>query len=299
MHRLFRIFLTILSVATGSLFLYSSYTKLFPILAFEYTMVEFIHIPSWVAAIAARFFIGLEAGLGALIVLHFYGNNKWALKTAFALLVVFSIYLVYIWVVAGNNINCGCFGDAIWMSPSASLIKNALLLAAIGILLRFHHGFTYKWAAIAGPALFISAIILPYITFPVFTRYKIDLNPVYTLDSTLAPDVELRTGKHIIAFLSPSCPHCRKAAFKMHKMKENNPSIPFYMIIVSTLGNINTFWDSSKARNIPYTRLQEKQFMKYTGGVFPQIFWVNNGWVEESTSYPDLDQKVIEQWMKK
>ena len=84
----------------------------------------------------------------------------------------------------------------------------------------------------------------------------------------------------------------------MHQMESNNPAIPFFMIIVSTMGNINGFWDASKAQNIPYTRLAEKPFMKYTGGVFPQIFWVNNGWVEESTSYPDLDQKVIEKWMK-
>ena len=298
MRKFFRFILILLSVATGALFLYSAYTKLFPILAFEYTMVEFVHLPLWVAAIAARFFIGLEAALGALITFHLFGKNKWALKVAFILLVVFSGYLIYLWIKAGNDVNCGCFGDTIWMSPSTSLIKNAILLAIAGMLIRYHHGFTYRWAGIAGPALFISILILPYIIFPLFKRYKLDFQPIYTLDKSLAPAIDLSKGKHIIAFLSPSCIHCRKAAFKMHQMEENNPAIPFYMIIVSTMGNINGFWEASQAQNVPYTRLAEKPFMKYTGGVFPQIFWVNNGWVEESTSYPDLDQKVIEKWMK-
>ncbi len=84
----------------------------------------------------------------------------------------------------------------------------------------------------------------------------------------------------------------------MHKMEENNPAIPFYMIIGGTVGNIDGFWKDAQAQNIPWTRLAKEPFMKYTGGVFPQILWVNNGRVEATCSYPELDQKVIEKWMK-
>ena len=37
--------------------------------------------------------------------------------------------------------------------------------------------------------------------------------------------------------------------------------------------------------------------MKYTGGIFPTILWVNNGRVEASTGYPELNIQVIKHWM--
>jgi len=293
-----RFLFILLSVAIGALFLYSAWTKLFPIEAFEYTMVEFTHIPLLVAKIAARFFISLEAALGALMVLHLFGKNKWALKTAFGLLVFFSGYLIYLWIKAGNNVNCGCFGDAIWMRPSSSLLKNIILLAIIGSLIRYHNGFNYRWAKITAPLLLVATITTSYIVFPVYEIYKIDLTPIYTSDKNLAPSIDLTKGKHIIAFLNPSCMHCRKAAFIMHKMEENNPSIPFFMVIGGTESDLAGFWKDSQAQNIPYTRLNRDSFLKLTGGVFPQIYWVNNSRVEENTSYPDLSQKLIEEWMK-
>lgn len=260
-------------------------------------MVEVTHIPLLIAKIAARFFIGLEAGLGALIVLHFFGKNKWPLKAAFGLTVIFSLYLIFLWIKEGNNVNCGCFGDAVWMTPSSSLIKNVLILLSLGVLIKYHHGFTYKWTAITAPILLIAGITTFYIVFPVYEIYKIDLKPLYT-DKKFAPSVDLTKGKYIIAFLSPSCIHCRRAAIKMHKMKESNPAIPFFMILGGVESSLTDFWKDTQAQNISYTRLNRDQFMKYTGGVFPQIYWVNNSWVEESTGYPELDQKLIEKWMK-
>jgi hypothetical protein len=291
-------FFVLLSIAAGGLFLYSAYTKFYPIQSFEYTMNEFLHLPSMVAAVAARFFVGLEAGLGALICLHLYGRNKWILKAAFLLVMVFSIYLVWLWATAGNNVNCGCFGDAIWMSPSASLVKNAALLAVLGLLLRYHNGFSAKWASVSGIVVLLALIALPYILFPLHSRYKMDFNPLYTSDVNNIPAIDLSKGKHIIAFLSPSCIHCRRAALKMHQMKKENPAIPFYMVIGGTTSDLTDFWKASNAQDIPHSRLAEKPFIKYTGGIFPTILWVNNGIVEANTNYTDLNEKVIEKWMK-
>ena len=183
-----RIFLIIITIAAGGLFLYSAYTKTIPIQTFEYTMVEYAHLPWLLDAIGARFFVGLEAGLGALIALHLFGNRKWILKLALALLVFFSTYLAYLWIKVGNNVNCGCFGDAIWMNASTSLIKNAILLIIIGILLKFQQGWQYKWARIVAPVVLVIVIILPFILFPLppqqpdwlrKDKYKIDLSSLY------------------------------------------------------------------------------------------------------------------------
>ena len=316
----FRLLFAFLSLLTGALFLYSSYTKTYPIQHFEYTIVEYLHLPWLLAAIAARLLIGLEGGLGSLIILHLFGRNKWVLKVSFGLTVLFSIYLIALWAIAGNNINCGCFGDAIWMSPSASLIKNSLLLLVIGILIRYHYGIPARWASITAIVLLPAGMVLPLILFPIpagqptwlrTDRYKIDLSDVYRemkKDTVLSkfPDpkttdiheTDLSQGKHIIAFVSPGCGHCKIAAYKMHLMKEHNPALPFFLVIGGTKSDLTEFWQKTKAQNIPHTRLNGDSFMQYTGGIFPLIIWVNDGWVEAKADYNTLTQKEIEEWIK-
>lgn len=309
--------LILLTVVSGATFMYSAYTKILPIQPFEYTMVEYLHLPWLLAAIAARALVGLEAALGGLMIIHFFGKGKWVPKAAFALLIVFSIYLVALWAVAGNNLNCGCFGDAIWMSPSTSLIKNGVLLLFIGLVIRFHNGFQYKWVNPTAITLFVCTIILPFILFYIQAgepswlrkdRYKADFTALYypvkndtataTIKYPLTPSVDLNKGKHIIAFLSPSCPHCRIAARKMHLMKEHNPSMPFFMVIGGLTSDLADFWKESSAQNIPYMRLDKEPFLKYTGGVFPYIIWVNDGWVEAKSTYNTMNQGEIEKWLQ-
>jgi hypothetical protein len=292
-----RIALIVLSVATGAVFLYSAYTKFFPVQGFEFTIAQTTHLSLTWAKIAARFFVGFEAALGGLIALHLYGRGKWALKAALALLVIFSVYLVWLWATMGNHVNCGCFGDAVWMSPSASLIKNALLLIAIFILLRYHTGLQPQWANVSAPMILVCTTALPYFLDPVTTRYKIDLAPLYAVDST-KPPIDLTHGRHVIGFLNPQCMHCRYAGLKMHQLLQKDPTLPFYIVVGGTLSNLTEFWKDSQAQDIPHSRLAPRPFDKITGGVYPQIYWVNDGWVEESTSYPDLDAKAIERWEK-
>lgn len=287
-----------MSVATGLLFVYSAYTKLFPtIQAFEYNIAGNVGVTHIMAAIAARFFIGLEAGLGLMIAIHFFGRSNWVLKLAFALIAVFSIYLIWLWIKKGNNVNCGCFGGGIFMSPSTSLIKNAIILLVLGVLIRYHKGFSFDYINLIPVVNILSLIVLAFLIFPVFTHYKLNFGKLYA-DPQYAPKQDLTHGKHILAFVSRSCSHCRKAASIMHNMKQKNITLPFYMVFAGTDTAFYTFWDETHAQDIPWSLLPEKDFMDYTGGEFPQILWLNNGMVEANTTYPELDRKVIEEWLK-
>jgi len=317
MRILFRIVLFIISLATGGMFLYSAYTKVLPIQPFEYTIVEQLHLPWLLASVLARILIGLEAALGGLIVLHLFGKNKLILKLALALLMLFSVYLVWLWVTAGNDVNCGCFGDYIWMSPSASLIKNAVLLLFIAVLIRWQRHLSFRWVNPITGLLLLIGVILPLILYPVSMgqptwvkkdKFKLDMAALYQpiKDDTAAlrvpypdkPTVDLSKGKYIIAFVSPSCEHCRIAARKMSIMKKNNPSLPFFMIIGGIASDLTDFWKYTNSGNIFYMRLHRDPFLEYTGGMFPQIFWINNGWVVAKSSYNTLNQPEIEQWMQ-
>ncbi len=316
--RLFlKILLSLVSVATGATFLYSAWTKVLPIQPFEYTMVEYLHIPWLLSTLLSRVMVGLEATLGGLMVLHLYGRNKIILRSAAALLVVFSIYLVWLWATAGNNVNCGCFGDAIWMSPSASLIKNGVLFVLLLLLIRFRNGLTFKKSGLTTTLLAVAGIILPFILYPLSSiqpnwlnkgSYQLDMAPLYnpTVDDTAAvrvaypatPTTNLAKGKYVIAFLSPGCEHCRLTARKMALMRKEDTTLPLFMVIGGIASDLTDFWKYTNARNVPYMRLHRDPFLKYTGGVFPLIIWVDNGKVVARSSYNSMNQNEISKWAR-
>ena len=298
MQKIPKIVFVILAIATGATFLFSAYTKLFPtIQAFEYNIASQAHVHYMTASILARFFIGLEAGLGSLMIFHYFGKNNWVLKAAFLLIAGFSVYLVWLWVKAGNDVNCGCFGTNIWMSPSTSLIKNGVLLLVIWVLMRYHKGLRAEWSNFIPIAHMVCAFSLAYLMNPIFAPYKLDFTAIYA-DPKNVPPLDLSKGKHIITFASPECIHCRHAAKLMHEMKERNPAIPFFLVVGDTTADLHRFWGYTHAEDIPHARLASEPFDKITGGEYPQIMWVNNGMVEANTTVNELDQKMIEQWMK-
>lgn len=318
MHKALRVFLVLLALLTGALFLYSAYTKLFPVQPFEYTLVEYLRVPWKVAPPLARLIIGFEAGIGALILLHFFGRRKWVLAEAFALTILLSAYLIWLWIAAGDNVNCGCFGDYIWMTPSASLIKNSILLLVIAILIRFHRGLRFKGIGFVQFIILLAAFALPFILYPLPAgkptwfrndRYQMNLSDISHVVQKDSPGAsfpepatgtegDLAHGKHIIAFVSPQCGHCRIAAQKLHLMKQRNPGLPIFMVIGGTKSDLTDFWNKTHAQNIPHMRLEGDTFMQYTGGIFPMIVWVNNSWVEAKANYNTLDQDEIEKWLK-
>lgn len=290
-----------------------------PIQPFEYTLVEYLHLPWLPAAILARLLIGVETAIGGLIVLHLFGEGKRVLKAAAWLLVAFSIYIIWLWATAGNDVNCGCFGDDIFMRPSVSLGKNGALLLFTLLLIRYHKGFPIpaKVERIMNTLLFTAGLVLPFILFPMAmgepswlkkSMYKFETGPLYRpiKDDTAAlrvpypdtPSIDLMHGRHIIAFLSPSCEHCRIAGRKMSLMKRSDPSMPFFIIMGGIASDLTDFWKYTHAQNIPYMRLHRDPFLDYTGGRFPLIIWVDNGMVIATSTYNTLEQRDIKKWVR-
>ncbi len=82
-------------------------------------------------------------------------------------------------------------------------------------------------------------------------------------------------------------------------MKESNPALPFYFVLAGNDKNLSAFWKETQAKHIPHTKIESEPFLKFTGGVFPAIFWINNGFVEAQSTYISLEQDDIEKWLKK
>src|ERR1035437_1879237 len=82
-------------------------------------------------------------------------------------------------------------------------------------------------------------------------NYPLDLTFLYNNPSYKKPVVDLRKGKHILAFLSMSCPHCKLAALKLGIMAKNNPNLPVYFILNGDSADLKQFYAYSNTEDIP------------------------------------------------
>lgn len=308
---LIKIIFFILSSFLGLVFLYSGYTKLYPIEPFEFTFVD-LGIGGWkLAPFIARFMIGLEFLIGFLLIFGLY-IKRFSIKLTIGSLIFFSIYLIFIIIKNGDDENCGCFGNAITMTPSQALLKNGIMLAICFAILKYYEGLNYgktgKWfMGIIIIFSFALPHILNYVDFNYSEAYltkkedsfKLELDSVYRYAKIHTPPKSLSTGKHIIAFMSMSCPHCRIAAKKLKLIKEQNSTISIYLILNGDYNKIQPFFEETKARNIDYCVLNGKNFVYLAGLDMPAIFMVNNSVVEHWITYLQLDQSEIEKWLAK
>lgn len=295
----------------GLIFLYSGYTKLNPIEPFEYTFVD-LGIGGWrLAPFIARFMIGLEFLIGFLLIVGLY-IKRFTIKLTVGSLIFFSIYLVFVILNTGNNGNCGCFGTAISMTPLQALIKNAIMLVVCFFIYKYYDGLHFgKFGKWLFGTFIITAFALPHILNYVDFNYseayltkkedhfKLELDSLYNNAKIHSPPKTLSQGKHIIAFMSMSCPHCRIAAKKLKLIKEQNPAIPIYLVLNGDYKKIQSFFEDTKATNIDYCILNGKSFVYLAGLDMPAIFMVNNSVVENWINYMQLDQAEIEKWLAK
>lgn len=303
-------FFLFISILLGAVFIFSAYTKLYPIEPFEYTFVE-MGAANWqTAPFVARFFIGLEFLIGGLLVLNI--KVKTTYKIAAASLLLFSVYLVGLIIIVGNKGNCGCFGNYFYMTPWQALIKNAIMLGLILLLYKYHSGFHFKWVNVLFYLLLVVAFVLPHILnyvdfgysqaylFKHEEAYKLELDSLYSQAQINTPPQSLRSGKHILAFMSLTCPHCRVAAKKMKILKTRNPVISIYFALNGDREILPAFFEDTKATNIPYCILNGRNFVLLGGLDMPAIYLVNNSIVEKKVpDYFHLDQQEVEKWMSK
>ena len=306
---LLNIFLFNLSSAMGLLFIYSGYAKLEPIEPFEFTFVD-IGIGSWrTAPFIARFMIGLEFFIGLLLIFGLF-MKRLTIKLTVISLLIFCLYLVFVMINTGNNGNCGCFGNKISMTPLQALIKNGITLVACFFIYKYYNGLNYgKISKRLFGVLFLGSFAMPHVLNYVDLDYssayltkkedhfKLELDSLYKDAKKNMPPKTLSKGKHIIAFMSMTCPHCRIAAKKMRLIHEKNPSISMYFVLNGEDEKIKPFFEDTKATDIRYCILNGKNFIYLAGVEMPAIFMVNNSVVENWVDYMHLDQTEIEKWL--
>lgn len=298
----------ILLLALAGTFLFSAWSKIYSDNAFDNFQWTFIDLGidnMLVAGIIARAMIGFEFMLGLFLLAHIY-LRKFTYKAIIAVLVMFIIYLLLVIAKQGNSGSCGCFGDKLAMTPLEAIWKNLAMIAATVVLMFIYPVKPYKFQEYAVMVLCLVSFSAPFVmngialgTAPVKYTDKIDLDLLYKYDEK--PSVDLRKGKHIVAFMSLTCPHCKKAAYLLQIIHRKHPEIPVFMVISGHPDQKKAFFDETHAQDVPYMLyMHTDEFTQMAGPGVPAIYWFNDGKVEYKSKYAyyQLDPQYMLQWMK-
>lgn len=291
-----------LSVIMGALFIFSAYSKTQPIEYFEFTLVDQLHLPDRLAFWAARFFIGVELGLGFLLLLNVSGKKKWVLKTSIGLMILFTIHLILLLFNVGNDVNCGCMGSLVPMSPGISILKNVAIL----IILIIIHTFSRADRDIINNRLsLLTFVVLTAIPFFIFQQKKeLSFTKLKAEAKSEIPNVTLGKGNQFIGFLSLSCSHCRHAATYLSDIKKKHPEFNIFFVYLNPPENIKEdmykdFINSTHADNIPYIYMDEKPFIGFAGTQVPALLWIKDSTIVRKLNIPELNEKEIISWLSK
>lgn len=129
-------------IFVSALFLVSAFAKIYPdpsmffsISKFEFTQLYPLGFGRELSAFLSRFLIGIEFGLGFLILFPF-NLKKLVLPATILMLAFFCVHLTIEIATGGNQGNCGCFGSLLPMTPLQALIKNLLAIGLLVLLLK-------------------------------------------------------------------------------------------------------------------------------------------------------------------
>ena len=279
----------LLSISIGILFIFSAAAKIYPMEPFEYQFVD-IGVATWkTSPYIARMFIGMEFFLGMLLVFNI-ALRKITLKFAIGLLCAFCIYLTYKIMSDGNTGNCGCFGELVVMTPLQGILKNLVLIVCCVVLyvITEKDYWNTKWKLIVSPVLLITAMCLGFFIYPVDptfsstldtskVNYTVPLDKMYLKTQKEKPAIDLTKGKHIIAFMSLTCPHCRIAAKKLAIIHKMNPSLPLYLALNGDKSIEKLFFEDTHAQKIPHNLfLGPSDWMSVAGFALPNIMYIEN-----------------------
>ena len=288
----------IIRILVGLVFVWSGLAKLFPIEPFENIFID-IGISNWlIAPFLARFIIAFELFLGISIIFNAWLKHIIYYFTQLSL-GVFTVYLVYLLVTKGNQVDCGCFGSFLSLSPIASIIKNIILMGMVFIVGRKNKSWGNKWLSLLFLTIaFTSTFLLNRVGLHniqgIEVNKEVDFSELPGLYRT-NEKVNFSKGKKIIAFLSYKCKHCINASHKLVLIDKKQKITNLYFVIGSEKEKgLKEFLEKTKP-DFPVIWMNDDTFFKYSGGRLPAIIYMEKGvmkkkWFGELFDVDDISQ---------
>lgn len=137
-NTILKILVNIGRLLVAATFIFSGYVKAIDPLGTQYKISDYLtamhlegFVPDWATLLASVALSTIEFSLG--IFLLFAIQRR--LVTRLLLLVMSVMTLLTLWIAIANPVkDCGCFGDAIVLSNTATFVKNVILLAIVILL---------------------------------------------------------------------------------------------------------------------------------------------------------------------
>lgn len=291
----------IIRIAVGLVFILSGYAKLFPVEPFEIIFVD-LGISNWLfSPFLARFIIAFEIFLGLSIIFNYWIKNI-IYKIALGSLAVFTAYLIYILIIKGNDVDCGCFGNLLSLTPIVSIIKNVVLIVMLLLIKRRYHTSGLCWLPILLLAIaFTSTFLLNRVGLQnaqgIELNEKIDYSDLPPLYKT-QQKVNFSEGNKLVVFLSVKCPHCESAAHKLHYLQTQNNINNMYVVLASKdEKNIQPFFTKTKL-DLPFIWINNDDFFKYSGGRLPAFVYLEDGVLKKKWTGEFFKVEEIEELIK-
>ncbi|MDY4625937.1 MAG: triose-phosphate isomerase [Prevotella sp.] len=199
MQQLKIIIINLLRLVLGAVLVFSGYVKAVDPMGTLYKLQDYLTalnlsgmVPQWLLLVAAVALAALEFCLGIFIL--FAIRRRLVSRVTLAFMVVMT--LITIWLATTNPIkDCGCFGDAVYLTNVQTLIKNLMLFACAFIIassplsmVRFISR-TNQWIAINFTILYILATS----AYSLYTIPPFDFRP-YHVGANIQKGMEIPKG---------------------------------------------------------------------------------------------------------
>ena len=192
-----------LRVLIGAVFVISGMAKMIDVWGFVYKIEQYLNVWSWPQPRAlvvggAVALSAVEFLLGWFLVTGCYKRvTVWAMSLVMAFMLPLTFYIM----VANPVSDCGCFGDFIVISNSATFIKNILIAAGLVYLWRYNYHvsgmFTRYSQWLVGFLALVYAVVVGIIGYNF--QPMIDFRPYPVGKSLLASQEE--TGDDAVSFI--------------------------------------------------------------------------------------------------
>ena len=296
------LFAVLLRLILAGVLFYTAIAKIRPLQPFILTIVESGWVGWDLAPIVARLVVGLELSFAALLLT---GNLKRIVHRALLLFLgLLSLYLIVLLVKEGNIADCGCLGAAHSVSPLISLLKNAVMVGALLLLIAIGGGPGVRsYQRTIGGAVLLLGLAAPYIAERPSSWDQSDGDstlpdyPMARLKDLLKKkesDLNLDSGKKVLAFVSSNCHWCKMATRKLGIMDERTPNeLPLYFFMHGNEEARKKFWKDTRTGPYPSMLLGLNELMHYTGGGVPAILLTDDGQAKALLGFNSIREERI------
>lgn len=263
----------VLRILVGVIFCLSAVAKLVAIDDFELYVYSFGWLPLNVSYVAARLCIGWEIVLGVLLMAGWW--KKTVRLATLLTLVAFSLLLCYLALV-GRNESCECMGKLVEMSPTVSLLKNAVLIMLVLLGLRekgeMRDEKGERWKVVVVFVVGLMLLVLPFVvSVPDSWGFGPNREPygeTALKEATEGDGALLRMGvgegRKLVVFVTPKCPYCKLARKKIDGMKHRHDLKEGSVVYVEPTDIGEEVWFGITYGSRPMLLLMENQEVKAT-----------------------------------